>query len=130
MDDPHSAASAEETRGEDDANTRQDVSWPVVGTDTAAGLLEAAPDAILGVDRTGEIALANLQVEELFGYTRDELIGRPVEMLVPPGARDRHRGHGRATRPRRVSGRWARGRSSGEDARTAASFRSRSASVL
>ena len=60
--------------------------------DTAAGLLEAAPDAILGVDRTGAIALANLRVEELFGYARDELVGEPVEMLVPPEARERHRG--------------------------------------
>ncbi len=73
------------------ADDRPDFSWPVVGTDTAAGLLEAAPDAILGVDRSGAIALANLRVEELFGYGRDELVGEPVEMLVPPEARDRHR---------------------------------------
>ena len=64
-----------------------------MATDTAAGLLEAAPDAILGVDGNGEIALANLRVEELFGYRRDELIGQAIEMLVPPAARERQRGH-------------------------------------
>ncbi len=94
MEDPGSAASAEHRRGEAAAaDGRSEFSWPVVGTDTAAGLLEAAPDAILGVDRSGDIALANLRVEELFGYSRDELVGQPVEMLVPPAARNRHRGH-------------------------------------
>lgn len=65
----------------------------MVGTDTAAGLLEAAPDAILGVGRSGVIAFANLRVEELFGYGRDELVGEAVEMLMPPEARARHGGH-------------------------------------
>jgi diguanylate cyclase (GGDEF)-like protein/PAS domain S-box-containing protein len=93
MDDPRSAASAEENRGEAAAAGERSVAvWPVLGTDTAAGLLEAAPDAILGVDRSGAIALANLRVEELFGYGRDELVGEAIEMLVPPEARERHRG--------------------------------------
>jgi len=92
MEDPRSAASAEEDRGEAEATgERSAPSWPVLGTDTAAGLLEAAPDAILGVDRSGAIALANLQVEELFEYSRDELVGKGIEMLVPPAARDGHR---------------------------------------
>jgi PAS domain S-box-containing protein len=46
-------------------------------------LLEAAPDAIIEVDRQGRIALLNRATEQLFGYPRQELIGRPVEILVP-----------------------------------------------
>jgi PAS domain S-box-containing protein len=57
------------------------------------GLLEAAPDAILGVAASGLIVLANAQAERLFGYRRDELVGQPVEMLVPQSARELHPAH-------------------------------------
>jgi PAS domain S-box-containing protein len=57
------------------------------------GLLEAAPDAIVGVAADGKIALANAQAERLFGYRRDELVGQPVEILVPEYARDAHPRH-------------------------------------
>jgi PAS domain S-box-containing protein len=60
------------------------------------GLLEAAPDAFVCVDRMGRIVLVNSQAERLFDYRREELIGRPVEMLVPDAVRDvhsRHRAH-------------------------------------
>jgi PAS domain S-box-containing protein len=53
-------------------------------------LLEAAPDAVVKVDRSGKIVLINRATESLFGYTRDELIGRSVELLVPQPARDLH----------------------------------------
>ena len=56
------------------------------------GLLEAAPDAMVIVDAEGRIALVNRQTERLFGYRRDELIGQPVEMLLPESVRARHRG--------------------------------------
>jgi PAS domain S-box-containing protein len=49
-------------------------------------LLEAAPDAIVGVNPDGLIALVNTQAEALFGYLRNQLIGRPVELLVPQAA--------------------------------------------
>ncbi len=58
-----------------------------------AGLLEAAPDAMVCVDADGRIALVNAQTERLFGYGRGELVGQPVEMLVPDGVRDAHPGH-------------------------------------
>lgn len=57
------------------------------------GLLEAAPDAMVCVDRAGEISIVNAQAERLFGYGREELIGQPVEILVPEIVRDRHRVH-------------------------------------
>ncbi|HEY7387823.1 MAG TPA: ATP-binding protein [Bryobacteraceae bacterium] len=46
-------------------------------------LLESASEAILSVDRSGRIALANRRAEEMFGYTRAELLGAGIEMLLP-----------------------------------------------
>ena len=56
-------------------------------------LLEAAPDPIIIVDRLGRIMLANAQTERLFGYDRDELLGEPVEVLIPERFRKPHIGH-------------------------------------
>jgi PAS domain S-box-containing protein len=56
-------------------------------------LLESAPDAIVIVDQKGLIQLINAQTEKLFGYTRAELIGAPVEALVPQCFRGRHWSH-------------------------------------
>ncbi len=53
-------------------------------------LLEFAPDAVVGVDERGEIQLVNSRTEAVFGYGRGELIGRPVETLVPSGIRPDH----------------------------------------
>lgn len=47
------------------------------------GLLESAPDAIVIVDEAGSIVLVNARAEELFGYSRDELLGEPVEIVLP-----------------------------------------------
>jgi len=59
----------------------------------SGGLLEAAPDAIVAVRVDGLIALVNAQAERLFGYGREEMVGQPVEILVPDAARDLHPGH-------------------------------------
>ena len=56
-------------------------------------LLSAAPDAIITVDGQARIVLANDQAEGLFGYDRSELIGQPIEMLVPERLREGHIGH-------------------------------------
>ena len=57
------------------------------------GLLESAPDAMVITDRRGQIILTNRQSEELFGYCRDELLGEPVEKLIPNHLRGRHEQH-------------------------------------
>lgn len=57
------------------------------------GLLASAPDAILGVGPDGRIELVNEQAERLFGWAEGELVGQPIEALVPEGAVGRHRAH-------------------------------------
>src|ERR1700759_3689200 len=59
-------------------------------TDLFHALLESAPDAIVIVDRIGKIQLVNEQAEVMFGYPREELAGRDVELLVPVRFRGNH----------------------------------------
>lgn len=56
-------------------------------------LLESAPDAMIIVDGRGRIAIVNGQAEKMFGYGRDELLGQPVEILLPERVRDNHESH-------------------------------------
>jgi protein-histidine pros-kinase len=65
-------------------------------------LLESAPDAMIIIDEQGKIAIANAQSEEMFGYGRHEMLGQPVEMLLPDRLRGKHVGHreGFAAQPR------------------------------
>lgn len=56
-------------------------------------ILETAPDPMVIVDQRGLIVLVNARTEQLFQYTREELVGRSVDLLVPPRFRERHPGH-------------------------------------
>lgn len=59
----------------------------------ASRLLDTAPDAMVVVGTDGRIHLVNIQTEQLFGYTRAELIGESLEMLIPQRSRRGHAGH-------------------------------------
>lgn len=83
-----------------------ELSWDVIAAGELAAKLqsseerfravvEAAPNAILLVDGAGSVALTNAQAHALFGYTREELIGRPVDLLVPARYRSAHEAHRR-----------------------------------
>lgn len=61
-----------------------------IDTGNCRALIEALPDAAIVVDKTGRIIMANTLTQEMFGYARDELIGKPVEMLVPERSRAAH----------------------------------------
>ena len=56
-------------------------------------MLETAPDAMIIVDERGRIAIVNRQAEDMFGYTRAELLGHEVEMLLPERTRENHLEH-------------------------------------
>lgn len=58
--------------------------------DKFSGVLESGPDAMVIVNERGEIVLVNKQTEQLFGYPRDELLGKSVEMLAPERMRSNH----------------------------------------
>jgi diguanylate cyclase (GGDEF)-like protein/PAS domain S-box-containing protein len=61
--------------------------------DSFRHLLEAAPDAMVIVDAEGKMVMVNGQTEEVFGYLREELVGQPVETLVPDRLRESHSSH-------------------------------------
>ena len=57
------------------------------------GLLEAAPDAMVGTDQAGVIRFVNRQTELLFDYDRTDLVGQPMDILVPESVRKGHPAH-------------------------------------
>ncbi len=61
--------------------------------ETARAVLEYASEGIMIVDAGGHIQLVNAKIEEMFGYVRDELIGQPIELLVPHRHRASHVAH-------------------------------------
>jgi PAS domain S-box-containing protein len=52
--------------------------------------IERVPDAMILSDPKGRIVTVNTNIERMFGYSRDELLGKEVEILVPPGSRSIH----------------------------------------
>jgi PAS domain S-box-containing protein len=71
----------------------QDATESVRAESLFHGLLDSAPDAMVIVGQDARIVLVNRQAETLFGFVRAELVGREIEVLVPPRFRDRHVGH-------------------------------------
>ena len=74
-------------------------------------LIEGAPNGMVMVDQKGKIVLVNAQIEKSFGYKRDELLGQPIEMLVPA----RFRAHHPASRDGFIADPAARPMGSGRD---------------
>jgi PAS domain S-box-containing protein len=64
-----------------------------VSSELARRALDAAPDAMIIIDDSGLICFTNRQVAALFGYPHGDIIGRPVECLMPERFRDRHVAH-------------------------------------
>lgn len=71
----------------------RDVSIPDSSEAYFRNVLESAPDAIIIIDHYGKIAVVNGESERMFGYSRREMIGEEIEMLLPERMQDRHIGH-------------------------------------
>jgi PAS domain S-box-containing protein len=80
--------------GQEDVDPLRAALGAAPGTETPFhALLDGAPDAAVLTDADGTILLVNRQTEALFGYQRDELVGRCVDQLIPDGLRRRHPEH-------------------------------------
>ena len=90
-------------------------------------LLEAAPDAIMQVDEEGRIVLLNRVTEDMFGYPREELLGQPVEVLIPPNLLRRTTDIARTTASSPTTRTMGSGLALRASAKTARAFRWRSA---
>jgi PAS domain S-box-containing protein len=75
------------------ASPTEGISDAQLTSEAASALVEANPDGMIVVDEAGLVLLANQKIEELFGFDRTELIGQPVETLVPDRMRQLHAAH-------------------------------------
>ena len=66
-----------------------------LGEEAFTALFEAAPDALIVIDEQGTVVLANAQVEALFGYAKNDVVGHPIDVLVPERLRGDHGNHRR-----------------------------------
>ena len=71
----------------------RDITHQKLAENKFRALLESAPDAMVIVDRSGTIQLVNAQTEKIFGYVKSELIGQPVEILIPARFKKGHSEH-------------------------------------
>lgn len=72
---------------------RRDIAQREASEKRFSGLLQAAPDATVIADDKGVIRMINRQTESLFGYTREEMLGQPVELLIPGDLHAAHAHH-------------------------------------
>ena len=89
-------------------------------------LFEFSPDAILATNQDGDITEANSQVEQIFGYSNDELLGQKIEMLIPERFGPLTRAIGKNITTSLALDRWESAWNFAPDARMARSFRSTS----
>lgn len=66
---------------------------PMLSSELVRSVLESAPDAMIIIDGAGSILFANHQLTTLFGYSKEEVLGKSVEVLMPEHFRVRHTGH-------------------------------------
>jgi PAS domain S-box-containing protein len=67
----------------------------MLSSDLVRSVLESAPDAMIIIDDSGTVLFANRQLSALFGYDKEEVVGQPVEQLLPERFRGRHVAHRR-----------------------------------
>jgi PAS domain S-box-containing protein len=92
-------------------------------------LLDAVPNGMMVTDEAGVITFVNSEIQKMFGYSREELIGRGVEGLIPERFHAAHPGMRRHFAKSPQSQPMDRGATSSECTRTPPNFRSRSGSI-
>ncbi len=75
------------------SSTIRDISADDTSEAYFRNVLESAPDAMIIIDHLGKITVVNVQAEKMFGYSREQLLGKEVEMLLPEEVRTRHISH-------------------------------------
>ena len=70
-----------------------EVPSPLLTEERYSQLLDTAPDAMVVVGQDGRMILVNVQTEKVFGYSRPELLGQPITLLIPERFRAAHAGH-------------------------------------